>query len=59
MYIYNFIDFMEVENEEKSRIIKYEEGSAELISIPDVSTEKEHIYYSIIIIFSICFQIDN
>jgi len=40
---------MEVENEEKSRIIKYEEGSAELISIPDVSTEKEHLLFIIVL----------
>ncbi|KAG5310904.1 EXOS9 protein, partial [Acromyrmex insinuator] len=33
-------DFMEVENEEKSCIIKYEEGSAELIPIPN-SIKKE------------------
>jgi len=49
---------MEVEQEQdqdKSRIIKYEEGSAELIPISDVSTKK---YCNFFIIFEFA-QIDN
>ncbi|KYM95619.1 PREDICTED: exosome complex component rrp45 [Cyphomyrmex costatus] len=35
-------NFMEIENEEKSRIIKYEEGSAELIPFSNDSIKKEY-----------------
>lgn len=31
---------MEIENENKSRIIKHEEGSAELISVSEVNTKE-------------------
>ncbi|KAG5337839.1 EXOS9 protein, partial [Acromyrmex heyeri] len=41
---YDENDFMEVENEEKSCIIKYEEGSAELIPIPINSIKKEEVF---------------
>ncbi|KYQ49815.1 Exosome complex exonuclease RRP45 [Trachymyrmex zeteki] len=37
-------DFMEVENEEKNHIIKYQEGSAELIPILNNSIKKEEIF---------------
>lgn len=34
---------MEEEDKDKSRIIKYEKGSADLVSVSDVSTKKECI----------------
>lgn len=45
---------MEVEDEDKSRIIKYEEGAAELIPAFDVSTKNILIISTAVIFLSSC-----